>query len=182
MRRLIRRLRILGRRRFARSWRRSGGLWGRDWSPFCRGHGWRRRLPAFRKVRGRMGHPHLLVLSSQFTVLRSPARRHPLLALRVDWRGRSSLQPMRFRGLWTSCKPRLRGKHRTASTYLNSPWIRSSRIRTRRGRISTGLPWQSWRLRSRRRGYCSRSWFGLGRFGQGRICSGRMGKAGSDRQ
>src|ERR1039457_6590779 len=57
MGRSIRRRRRPGRRRLARSWRRSGGLWGGDWSLCCRGRGWCRRLPPFRKVRGRMGHP-----------------------------------------------------------------------------------------------------------------------------
>src|SRR5258708_39638460 len=101
-RRPIRRTRRLrrrvGRRSLARSWRRSAGLWGEDSSLCCQGHGWcrRRLLPPFRRVRGRMGHPMLRVLSSQFSVLRDPTR--PLLfflplllVLTVDGRGRPSL-------------------------------------------------------------------------------------------
>src|SRR5258708_19000713 len=95
MRRLITRWRRLGRRRFARSWRRSGGPWGEGWSLCCRDHGSCRRLPPCRKVRGRMGHPTLRVLSSPFSVLRAPTLPLllflPLLLVSTDGRGRPSL-------------------------------------------------------------------------------------------
>src|SRR5713101_6591477 len=96
MRRPIRRRRRLDRQSLARSWRRSGGPWGGDWSLCCRGRGLCRRLPPFRKVRGRMGHPTLRVLSSPFSVLRDPTLRllfflPLLLVLTLDGRGRPSL-------------------------------------------------------------------------------------------
>src|SRR5260370_3060100 len=162
MRRLITQWRRLGRRRFTRSWRRSGGLWGGGWSLCCRGHGLCRRLPPFRKVRGRMGHPMPRVLNSQSLVLRDPTRPllfflplllvltvdgrgRPslhflplLLVLTVDGRGRPSLHRERF---WMSCRrwlrDRLRGALRVGSKAFGWRLIRSLRMRTRRGRRLT---------------------------------------------
>src|SRR5713101_2362246 len=101
MRRLTRRRRRLDRQSLTRSWRRSGGPWGGGWSLCCRDHGSCRRLPPFRKVRGRMGHPTLRVLSPQFLVLMDPTLHllfflPLLLVLTGDGRGRPSLHRERF--------------------------------------------------------------------------------------
>ena len=150
MRRPIRPLR-LDRRRLTRSWRRSGGLWGGGWSLCCRGHGWFRLRPhflppllPFRKVRGRMGHPHCRLLPR----------------CDGDGRGRPSLhRPEIVDELQAAA-----ANARTASRRLSSRLIRSTRIRTRRGRSSNRTLWRSWPPRSRRREYCSRSWFGQRHF------------------
>ena len=97
---------------------------GRGLESLLPGPGWclRRRLPPFRKVRGRMGHPtrRLLFL--------------PLLLIR-EWTAGGARCSIRNSGnwFWISCRRWLRGRLRMGRRCFFWGSIRSIQILTRRG-------------------------------------------------